>query len=64
MNKQMKPAVLGGIVKQNGTMHGFRTGFKTAAEANKYKEMFKFILDSDDYNVDYQTAAYDKRGVK
>ena len=55
-----KPAYLGGIVKiRHNSMYGFKVGFKTAEEANKYKEMLGFILSSDKYKVENKRAAYD-----
>jgi len=61
----MKKATLGGIIKLHSTnkdatdICGFKIGFKTKEEANKYKEMFKWILESDKYKVVCKKGYYD-----
>ena len=56
-----KPAYLGGIVKiSHNKMYGFQIGFNTAEEANKYKEMFNFILAGDKYKVENKRAMFDE----
>ena len=60
-----KPAYLGGIVKISAnSMYGFQIGFRTKDEANKYKEMFNFILSGDKYKVENKRAAYDTEAYR
>jgi len=55
----MNEATLGGIVHCKTDKYGFRVAFETVKEANKYKDMLRYILRSDEYSVGYEVAKYD-----
>lgn len=55
--------ILGRIIKhKKGT--GFKITFPTKEEANKYKEMMKWILADDGYRIDNDTGYFDDKEVK
>lgn len=60
--KRMTAAVLGGIVNSNGGGKCFRVTVPTLEAARKYKDMFAFILESDDFSVTREHCMYDRRG--
>ena len=56
-----KNCELRGIVKHDNNRYGFKTSFATVEEAQKYKEVYKKILQTDDYNVENYICMYDKK---
>ena len=55
----MPKTIVSGIVKHNDGI-GFKITFETAEQAQKYKDMFIWILESDDLHVETVNAHYDK----
>lgn len=56
----MKKATIGGIVKQHGGV-GFRVTFDNKAQAQKYKDMFMWILKDDKFKLTVKGGYYDKQ---
>ena len=60
-----KPLVtLSGIIKHNGGGYGFKITFADVETANKYKDMIRWIIISDNHELRYDTAYYDKREMR
>lgn len=55
-----KDATLGGIIKV-GDGHGFKLVFKTVKEAQKYKDMIKWIIEADHYKVKSDQGYFDRK---
>ena len=55
----MPKTIVSGIVKHNDGI-GFKITFENAEQAQKYKEMFIWILESDDLEVGTMRGHYDK----
>jgi len=54
----MKKATIGGIVKQQGGV-GFKITFENRQQANKYKDMFAWILRDDKFKLLVKGGYYD-----
>lgn len=54
-------SVIGGIVKHRGG-YGFRVTLDTVKLAQKYKDMVKWIIESDKLRVDVKSGYYDVVG--
>ena len=55
-----KDATLGGIIKVSDG-HGFKLIFKTAKEAQHYKDMVKWILEGEQYKVKSDRGYFDRK---
>jgi len=52
--------IMGGIIKhKNG--YGFKITFTDSSLANKYKDMFRWIIINDNIPLIYNTGYYDKK---
>lgn len=52
--------IMGGIIKHNGNgFYGFKISFSSPIIANKYKDMFRTIILSDNHPITYQQGYYD-----
>jgi len=54
-----KSCIIGGIVKHSNGV-GFKLTFNNAELANKYKDMFRWILVADGVEVVYKLGYYDE----
>jgi len=52
--------IIGGIIKHKHG-RGFKITFPDKETANKYKDMFKWILADDGYLIDMDTGYYDTK---
>jgi len=51
----------GGIIKHKSGGYGFKTTFNNIELAQKYKEMFKIIINSDNIVVGEEKGYYDRK---
>jgi len=59
MSGNKKQVTMGGILSMKDG-YGFKTVFPSPEIANKYKDMFRWILIHDGFPLIYQTGYYDK----
>ena len=55
--------VIGGTVKKNSLgddVIGFSIGFRDKKQAQRYKHMFKFIVEDDNLDVELRNGYHDK----
>ena len=60
MVKPKPKAVMGRIIKHKKGV-GFKITFPSKEEANKYKDMFKWIIADDGYRIDNDTGYFDDK---
>ena len=53
-------ATLSGIVKHSNGEYGFKVSFTDVDLANRYKDMLRWILVSDNLPLEYRFGYYDK----
>ena len=58
-----KEVTLTGIIGIKGG-YGFKTIFNSKEDANKYKDMIRFILEDDKFKVIYKTSYHDSEEYK
>lgn len=56
----MKHCMITGIIGRRGGC-GFSVIFSTAKDAQKYKDMFKWIIQDDNFKVDIKRGYYDSK---
>ena len=60
----VKPKVtIGGIIKYNGGI-GFKCVFQDKEQANKYKDMIRWILNNDGYHIEDKKGYHDDKEMK
>jgi len=55
-----KQIIMGGIIKHKENRVGFKISFKDKETANKYKDMFRWIIINDGHPLIYNLGYYDK----
>jgi len=58
--KKDNEVIIGGIIKHQNKKVGFKLSFPNKAKAQYYKEMFKWIIKSDCFEVLDHNGYYDK----
>jgi len=58
----MVSVTLGGIIKYQGGV-GFKVVFKNKEQANKYKDMLRWILLDDGFTVKSNTGYFDNKEI-
>jgi len=61
MSKDKQEIIMGGIVKHSSGGCGFKISFPSPETANKYKDMFRWILVNDGHPLVYKQGYHDEK---